>query len=281
MLPGDRPAEEDLCMSLSTQSSSDDDLVDDLGTLLPRSVSVTRVVSLVPSLTESVAHTSRALLVGATDWCTHPADLDVARIGGTKNPDVAAVVALRPDLVLANDEENRAPDIAELRAAGVRVWVTAPRTVAAALTSLERMLAACRLGPPRWLVAARRAWQPPYVDLHVRAFVPIWRRPWMSLGSETFAGDVLACLGVAHVFADDGARYPRVDLEEVRRRGPGVIVLPDEPYAFTVDEGHEVFGDWGVPVVHVSGRDLTWYGPSLVDARDRLAAALTGAAGQL
>jgi ABC-type Fe3+-hydroxamate transport system substrate-binding protein len=268
-------------MSLSTQPVPHDDPVDDLGTPLPRSVPVTRVVSLVPSLTESVARTSRALLVGATDWCTHPADLDVARVGGTKNPDVDAIVALRPDLVLANDEENRALDVAALRAAGVPVWVTGPRTVADALTSLERMLAACRLATPEWLVDACRAWQPPYVDLHVRAFVPIWRRPWMSLGSDTFAGDVLACLGVAHVFAEDEARYPRVDLADARRRGPGVIVLPDEPYAFTVDEGREVFADWGVPVVHVSGRDLTWYGPSLVDARDRLASALTGAAGQL
>jgi hypothetical protein len=91
---------------------------------------------------------------------------------------------------------------------------------------------------------------------------------------------VLSCLGVAHVFADDEARYPRVDLEDVRRRGPGVIVLPDEPYAFTVEEGREVFGDWGVPVVPVSGRDLTWYGPSLVAARGRLASALAGT-GQL
>jgi ABC-type Fe3+-hydroxamate transport system substrate-binding protein len=267
-------------MSFSTQPPSPDDLVDDLGTSLPGSVAVTRVVSLVPSLTESVAHTSRAVLVGATEWCTHPADLGVARVGGTKNPDVDAVVALRPDLVLANDEENRAPDIAALRAAGVRVWVTAPRTVAAALTSLERMLAACRLTTPGWLVDARRTWQPPYADPGLRAFVPIWRRPWMSLGSDTFAGDVLACLGVAHVFADDETRYPRVDLEEVRRRRPDLVVLPDEPYPFTVDEGREVFGGWAVPVVHVSGRDLTWYGPSLVHARHRLATALAEA-GQL
>src|SRR5437764_7934344 len=100
---------------------------DDLGRTVPVPVAVRRVVSLVPSLTESVAVSAPGLLVGATDWCTHPADLDVARVGGTKNPRAADVVTLRPDLVLANEEENRAEDISALRAAGLPVWVTAPR----------------------------------------------------------------------------------------------------------------------------------------------------------
>ena len=89
----------------------------------------------------------------------HPADLAVARVRGTKNPDVAAVVALAPDLVLANDEENRDSDIAELRAAGLAVWVTAPRTLDAAFVSLARMLAACGLSTPGWLDAAE-CWSP-------------------------------------------------------------------------------------------------------------------------
>lgn len=108
-------------------------LVDDLGLPVDVPADVRRVVSLVPSLTESVAEAEREAgrraLVGATDWCTHPADLDVARIRGTKNPDVAAVVALRPDLVLANAEENRDPDLRALREAGLPVWVTDVRTV--------------------------------------------------------------------------------------------------------------------------------------------------------
>src|SRR3954453_15592107 len=88
-----------------------------------------RVVSLVPSLTEAIAATDAGLLVGATDWCTHPAGLDVPRVGGTKWPEVDRVRELRPDLVVANAEENREEDVAALRAAGVRVWVTAPATV--------------------------------------------------------------------------------------------------------------------------------------------------------
>src|SRR6478735_2691003 len=98
-----------------------------------------RVVSLVPSLTEAIAATDAGLLVGATDWCTHPADLGVGRVGGTKWPDLDAVRALRPDLVIANAEENRAEDVAALRAGGIRVWVTAPATVDEAVDSLDRL----------------------------------------------------------------------------------------------------------------------------------------------
>ncbi|CAM5468417.1 Cobalamin-binding protein OS=Streptomyces tendae OX=1932 GN=GUR47_33555 PE=4 SV=1 [Streptomyces tendae] len=88
-----------------------------------------RVVSLVPSLTEAVARTVPGALIGATDWCTHPAGLDVVRVGGTKNPKTDRVLSLAPDLVVANEEENRAPDLDALRAAGVEVLVTEVRTV--------------------------------------------------------------------------------------------------------------------------------------------------------
>ena len=250
-------------------------LRDDQGVELAGTGRIERVVSLVPSLTEAIAVTAPGLLVGATDWCTHPADLAVARVRGTKNPDIAAVVALAPDLVVANDEENRDSDIAELRAAGLAVWVTAPRTLDAAFVSLARMLQACGLSTPGWLVAAEDAWSPGAAAGPARprrrAFVAIWRRPWMCLGSDTFAGDLLTRLGVDHVYAGDEQRYPRVTLEDARRRAPDLVVLPDEPYAFTIDEGTEVFGDWHVPVAHVSGRHLTWYGPSLVEARELLA----------
>src|SRR5438270_3140046 len=99
-------------------------LTDDTGQNVELPGEVTRVVSIVPSLTEAVAATAPGLLVGATDWCTHPADLDVPRVRGTKNPDVEAIIALHPDVVVANVEENRAPDLDALRAADVPVWVT-------------------------------------------------------------------------------------------------------------------------------------------------------------
>ncbi|WP_091349599.1 helical backbone metal receptor [Micromonospora rhizosphaerae] len=233
-----------------------------------------RVVSLVPSLTEAVALTRPEVLVGATDWCTHPEGLDVARVGGSKYPDLDGVLALRPDLVLLNQEENRREDAEALVAAGVPVRVTFPRTVPEALTELGELVTA--LGAttePDWLVAARRAWaalaEP---TTSRRAVVPVWRRPWVVLGGETFAGDVLRRLGVANLYADHAERYPRPDLDELRGRGPELVVLPDEPYRFTADDGPEVFP--GVPCALVSGRHLTWYGPCLAEAPAVLAAQL-------
>ncbi len=255
---------------MSASPTSDDPLRDDLGTDVPRRPRVARVVSLVPSLTEAVGVTAPGLLVGATDWCTHPLDLDVPRIGGTKNPRVADVVDLRPDLVLANEEENRAPDVAALRAAGVAVWVTAPETLPQALTSLARMLAACGLDRPGWLDEADAAWREPWRGPRRRAVIPIWRRPWMAVGRDTFAGDVLARLGVDNALAGAQDRYPKVALEALPPHD--LVVLPDEPYAFSAADGPEAFPD--VPAALVSGRHLTWYGPSLAEARSLLASQL-------
>jgi len=237
--------------------------VDDLGAHVPLPSLVRRVVSLVPSLTESVAASADGLLVGATDWCKHPAGLDVVRVRGTKNPDVAGVLALRPDLVLANVEENREADVVALRAAGVPVWVSDVRDVESALTSLGRMLAACGLDRPAWLDAAAAAWDgvEPLAPRR-RALVPIWRRPWMALGRDTFAGDVLRRLGVDNVLAGNAERYPKVDLRALPEHD--VVVLPDEPYGFSPADGPEAFS--GLACACVSGRHLTWYGPSLVEA---------------
>lgn len=236
-----------------------------------------RVVSLVPSLTEAVAVTLPGALVGATDWCSHPPGLDVTRVGGTKNPDRDRIVALAPDLVIANEEENRAPDLDTLRTAGLPVLVTEVRTVPQAFRELDRVLTACGApARPPWLAEAEAVWAalPPPAACRT-AVVPVWRRPWMVLGRDTFAGDVLARLGVRHLYAGHPDRYPRVPLEELRAADPDLVVLPDEPYRFTADDGPEAFP--GLPCALVGGRHLTWYGPSLAEAPRVLDAALRAA----
>ncbi|MFC0849323.1 helical backbone metal receptor [Streptomyces noboritoensis] len=236
-----------------------------------------RVVSLVPSLTEAVAATAPGLVVGATDWCTHPPDLAAVRIGGTKNPDTDAIVALRPDLVIANEEENREPDLAALRAAGLEVLVTEVRDLDQAFAELDRVLVdACGLPRPRWLEEAREAWENVVAPAEpVAAVVPVWRRPWMVLGRDTFAGDLLARLGVRNVYAEHAERYPRVPLDELRAAGADLVVLPDEPYRFTADDGPEAFPHLRAALV--DGRMLTWYGPSLAAAPAALSGALRAA----
>jgi ABC-type Fe3+-hydroxamate transport system substrate-binding protein len=242
---------------------------DDLGHPFRLTAPARRVVSLVPSLTESVAATRPEALAGATIWCSHPAGLDVPRVRGTKNPDLRAVAALEPDIVLANQEENRQVDVERLRAAGIPVWVTVIRTLDEAFASLGRMFAEALGWPePAWLGQARDVWREPAPGPPVRTAIPIWRDPWMVVGPATFTDDIAARLGLDNVYRDQPERYPHVSLEDMTARGPELIVLPDEPYAFSPADGPEMFH--GLRVALVEGRSLTWYGPSLVTARTAL-----------
>lgn len=249
---------------------------DDTGAAVDIRHPVRRVVSLVPSLTEAIVATRPEALVGATNWCSRPAGLDVARVRGTKNPDVEKVLALAPDLVVANAEENRETDLSWLREAGAAVWVTDIRTVPHAITSLARLCAACGWGTPDWLATVRDVWgdllgEPPPPERW--AVIPIWRRPWMVIGRDTFGGDVLRRMGIGNVYAGHVDRYPKVPLPELNTVSADLVILPDEPYAFAGDDGPESFPQ--VPAVLLEGRHLTWYGPALIEARPALARQLT------
>lgn len=244
-------------------------LEDDLGQPVDLSERPVRVVSLVPSLTEAIAATVPDRLVGATDWCTHPAGLDVPRVRGTKNPDHRSIAALRPDLVVANREENRRVDVERLRAAGFPVWVTVVESVDQALASLRKLLVdVLGADEPGWLSEAVAVWDRPADLPPVRVVVPIWRDPWMVVGGRTFSGDLVSRLGLAHRFAGDQDRYPKVGLADLVGTAPELVLLPDEPYPFAPDDGPEAFP--GIPTALVSGRDLTWYGPSMATARAAL-----------
>jgi ABC-type Fe3+-hydroxamate transport system substrate-binding protein len=244
-------------------------LADDLGHPVDLGRSPRRIVSLVPSLTEALAVTVPDRLVGATDWCSHPAGLDVPRVRGTKNPNRSTIAALAPDLVIANKEENRRFDVDRLRAAGIPVWVTVTESLDQALRSMRRLFVdVLAVDEPVWLTVATDQWARPAPEPALRVVVPIWRDPWMVVGSRTFSGDLLSGLGLTNAFASSAERYPRADLEELRSSEADLVLLPDEPYLFTADDGPEAFP--GTPSVLVSGRALTWYGPSLATARSTL-----------
>jgi len=238
--------------------------LDDLGTRVDVPHPVRRVVSLVPSLTEAIATTRREALVGATDWCTHPADLEVTRVRGTKNPDVARIIELVPDLVVANQEENRKLDVRRLRDAQVPVWVTVIESVPQAFSSMSRLFdEGLGWSVPPWLDDARRAWDRPVPEVRKRVAVAVWRDPWMVVGRDTFTGDLLRRLGYENFFAHADGRYPRAELAEIDRKDIDLVLLPDEPYVFTETDGPEAFTSTRTKLV--SGRAITWYGPSLLE----------------
>ena len=150
------------------------------------------------------------------------------------------------------------------------MWVTDIETVPQALTSLGRLFDEALQWPrPPWLEAATALWSGPLPPVTRRVVVPVWRDPWMVVGSNTFTGDLARRLGLANVYADHPERYPHVDLADLDAAGADVVLLPDEPYCFTADDGPADFAT--TPTELVSGRLLTWYGPSLVDAHRSLA----------
>jgi ABC-type Fe3+-hydroxamate transport system substrate-binding protein len=241
-----------------------------------------RIVSLVPSLTEALVDFGLGTsLVGRTRWCTEPAEevAGIEAVGGTKNPDVARIVALRPDLVVVNKEENRLEDCTAMQAAGLRLHVTHPCTVAEAADALEALGAACGAAERGAALAAvcRQALDTAARPRRrLRTFCPIWRRPWMTFRRATYIGDMLERAGCDNVFGDrEGRDFFEVTIDEVREAGPELVVLPDEPYVFETRHADEL-REAGVEsrVIVVRGKDLAWYGPRIPAGLARLARAV-------
>ncbi len=264
-----------------------------------------RVVSLVPSETLSVAElVGVERIVGRTDYCVEPVGSveAIPSVGGTKGFDVAAVEALRPDLVLANKEENSRPSVQALIAAGLPVHVSFPCTVDQSLAYLESLCTLLGIDPAD--AAPVRACRASVARIERSAdssplpvFVPIWKDPWMTFDERAYASDLLRVCGAHNVFAgrprqyplaaDLGeprrssparaetrdTRYPRIRLEEVVERGARAVFLADEPYAFGQADATELAAlpsHEPMVVDLVDGKDLFWYGTHVARAVERL-----------
>lgn len=269
------------------------------------------VVSLVPSVTESMFDLNLGdRLIGRTEYCIYPADkVDrIPALGGTKNPDVERIIALSPELVIVNYEENRKDDAEALQAAGIPVWVTFPRTVQDVFNLLWNIM---YLFDETTMVARIRLLEQVYdrllnmseavEDIAPKVFVPIWDDPLMTANADTYLSDVVHICGGINAFAErerqfplaadvgDAAplavddprlvgrdrRYPRLSLDEVVAAQPDVILLPSEPYVF--EEKHvPIFKALDVPAakhdrIHlVDGSFLTWHGTRIAYAMEQL-----------
>jgi ABC-type Fe3+-hydroxamate transport system substrate-binding protein len=219
-----------------------------------------RVVSLVPSVTETLLAWG-VTPVACTRFCEQP---DLPHVGGTKDPDVAAIVELRPDLVVLCVEENRREDADALTEAGVATAALSIDGVADVAPALRMLAGLVGVDPSGVLDLDGAA----PVGERLRAFVPVWKRPWMSLAGGTYGSSLLASIGVDNVFADADDRYPTVTLEEARSRRPDVVLAPSEPYPFR--ERHVPVLAEVAPVVLVDGQDLFWWGVRTPAAAARL-----------
>jgi ABC-type Fe3+-hydroxamate transport system substrate-binding protein len=267
---------------------------DDLGRTLVIPKPPQRIVSLVPSDTYSlVALGAENRIVGRTTYCEHAAQ--ATTVGGTKDFDIEAIKALEPDLVIANQEENARKPLEALAAQGVKILVSLPRRVEQGIGHLARLARILETGDEGKRLVKRGYDLMGLVapEPRERAFIPIWMDPLMTINGDTFGSDVLARVGIGNAFGDRlrlyplaadlgkgpeaeatgrDVRYPRLTLEELAKRDPDLVVLPDEPHAFSAED--EAVLRAAVPrarVVRVVGKDLFWYGAWTIDALDRLA----------
>lgn len=268
-----------------------------------------RVVSLVPSMTESLFDLGAGgYLVGVTDYC-RPPETEVerlTRVGGTKSARVPEILALKPELVIANQEENTQETVEALEAGGAKVWVTFPRSVddaIAILWVLIRLFDVPSAGSKVRTLEVTLDWQmrSSHAIPRARVFCPIWQGVtgkgalwWMTFNRETYAHDVLLRCGGENAFAERkrlypleadlgqgdpeepgtrDTRYPRLTPEEVLKAGPDVILVPDEPFAFSEDDElrmRAVLAE--TPAVRenrvqrIDGSLLTWHGTRLARA---------------
>ena len=257
-----------------------------------------RIVSLVPSETLNViALGAGERLLGRTRYCDAPETVPV--VGGTKDVDVDAVARLMPDLILANQEENSRPHLEQLAQLGLPLFVSFPRTVAEGLSHLARVAKILETDARELLRRGYAAVRDAEAALRerppLRAFVPIWMDPLMTVNGQTFVSDALRLGGGDNVFAgrqrmyplaaDLGqavprpagtrdTRYPRVTMAEVVERAPAIVLLPDEPHPFS-EEDARVFRQAlpaEVKIVCCGGRDFSWYGAQSVEGIPRLRA---------
>ena len=202
-----------------------------------------RIVSLVPSLTEALfAFGAGERVVGRTRYCLWPprAVGKVPTVGGTKKVDVPRLLELEPDLVVAVREENSRENVEMIQGSGVPVFVGAPESVEGALwllRELARVVEAPRteavLNPIERVYGRLREGGGRVQSR--RVFVPIWKNPYMSVGSDTYAHDVLETCGGENV-CGGSTRYPVFTLEEVEAAQPEIVLLPDEPYPFSAED---------------------------------------------
>jgi ABC-type hemin transport system substrate-binding protein len=283
---------------------------DDMNRDLTLGAAPKRVVCLVPSDTFNVAVLGCAgALVGRTDYCELPSDVvaKLPSVGGTKNPKVAAILDLAPDLVIANQEENTKGDLEALAQQGVKVYVAFPKRAADGLAHLARLARVFRVeGDPavRALLkqgydVIREAADARAKLVPLRTFCPIWMDPLMTINGDTFISDVLDLAGAQNVFVDRqrryplaadlgqrtaltgekvvgrDTRYPRITVEELITHAPELVLLPDEPHPFSEADA-EVFRAMAIPaatggaVVRTGGKDLCWYGAQTIEGLPRV-----------
>ncbi len=233
-----------------------------------------KIISIVPSQTELLFDLGlREQVVGITKFCIHPKEITskTTKIGGTKNLAIEQIIALKPDLIIGNKEENSQSDI-ELLQQHIPVWMSDIYTLEGAMKTIRDIgIMVDREPEAQYLNFLIKAG---FTDLQSLALskrinksvaYAIWRKPYMFAGKNTFIDDILTKLGLYNVIAD--VRYPELDMDELLTLKPEIVFLSSEPYPFKEKHILEIRAKLpNSEVILVNGEMFSWYGSRLVKA---------------
>lgn len=232
----------------------------------------TRIISVVPSQTELLYDLGLSdEVIGITKFCIHPDSWfrTKDRIGGTKNLDLQKIESLRPDLIIANKEENSQSDI-EYLAERFPVWISDVKTLEDSLIMIKAIAA----------IVGKSHMAKPIVNMiedgfaklepkgnQANALYLIWRNPWMSINEDTFIHDMLKRIGVKNVTANYASRYPELSVEEIKNLNPDLVLLSSEPFPFKEEHISELKAILpNARIGLVDGEAFSWYGSRLVQS---------------
>lgn len=251
-----------------------------------RGISVTlphnpqRIVSLICSITETLFALGLGnRIAGRTNYCIKPMPQvkSVKKIGGPKNPDIGAILALNPDSVIANIEENEKEDINRLENEGIPVFVTYPRTVKDSLTLIRTLglitgseQTAESFYKKAENVVQRTLKQADSITHRPTVIYLVWRKPYMSINKDTYIHNVITLCGGINIYAGRPDRYPEITIEDIVNEQPDIIFLPSEPFPFKKKHVKEFMHYGTIPAVSnnkvltVEGELFSWYGIRMI-----------------
>jgi ABC-type Fe3+-hydroxamate transport system substrate-binding protein len=242
------------------------ELTDQTGRVLKVKLNPQKVVSLVPSVTETlIAIGLSGSIAARTKFCIHPKDTvsGIPKVGGTKTPKIHHVMDIKPDLIIANKEENRQEDISVLN--DFPIYVSDIKNTSDVIHFLNDMQeifpdSSAKVSGQKIYKAMETLPENPVLS----ACYLIWRDPWMTIGNDTFIHYMLLKAGFNNVFSESN-RYPVIRSEDIISKSPDVVMLSSEPYPFKekhIDEISQLLPD--AKIILADGELFSWYGTRML-----------------
>jgi iron complex transport system substrate-binding protein len=239
---------------------------DQIGRLVQLPAQPQRIISLCPSLTETLLHFGLGTrIVGRTHFCIHPAEVvaGITAVGGTKNLKEDRVIALQPDLVICEKEENTR-EMVDWLAERYPTYVTDVRDIPSALDMIRRLgqITGCQAQGDTLAAKVDATFaQLPSFTGPADVLYFIWRKPWMVAGQDTYIDALLDHIGLRNLARDFAGRYPSLDTAQLARLSPDYVWLSSEPYPFKEAHIAELQGLFPTAkIMLVDGEMFSWYG---------------------